>query len=182
MRREMIVGQRLPVGQQRDAKLGREPGHFLGEPLRRARLGADHREHALARRRAPREIGERQRVGRARERSGAHAAAGIGHVVDQRGHGNARAAAGAAAGAAGGTAGGGARGFKTAIIPGRQAPTARPEVRRSTAVRYRCARPWLLAEIAQRLSVPAPDARAVLLGLQLDRRRAAFTRRSRRWR
>ena len=86
VRRELVVGQRLPIGQQRHAKLGREPRHFLREPLCRTRLGADHGHHALLRPGAARKIGQRERVRRARKRPCPHAFSRIGHVVDQRGN------------------------------------------------------------------------------------------------
>ena len=55
MRREGIVGQRFPVGQQRDAQARREPRDLVGEALRGERVGADDREHPLLRGRiAPR--------------------------------------------------------------------------------------------------------------------------------
>ncbi len=86
VRRELIVGQRLPIGQQRDAKIGREPRHFFREPLSRSRFGAHDRDHALARCCPSGEIGERQRVRRSGKRARPHALLRIGHVVDKGGN------------------------------------------------------------------------------------------------
>ncbi len=58
VRRELVVGQRLPVRQQADAKLRREPGDFFGEALGVERGGGDHRDRMLF----LREARERERV------------------------------------------------------------------------------------------------------------------------
>ncbi len=78
VRREMIVGQRLPIGKQRDAQAGREPGQLVGEPMRGQRVRGDDGKHALLLRALHRELRERERVRRARERVGARLATGNG--------------------------------------------------------------------------------------------------------
>ncbi len=83
VRRELVVRQRFPIGEQRHANVRCEPRHFFGEALRGARLRAHDRHHALLRRRATCEVGQRERVRGARERSRPHALSRIGHVVDQ---------------------------------------------------------------------------------------------------
>src|SRR6266853_1118467 len=67
VRREMIVGQGLPVGQEQHRKLRREPRDLVLQPLRLGRLGAENH----GRTRASRETRERQRVARAVQAGGA---------------------------------------------------------------------------------------------------------------
>ena len=66
VRREVIVGQRFPVGQQRDGKARREPRQLVGEPLRGQRVGGDDREQAPFAGAGGGELREREGVGRAR--------------------------------------------------------------------------------------------------------------------
>jgi hypothetical protein len=62
MRAEGVVGQRLPIGEQRDAKTGRKERQFVGEALCVGRLGGDDcRQRFLLRGMAR----DQQRVGRA---------------------------------------------------------------------------------------------------------------------
>ncbi len=63
VRREAVVGQRLPVGQERDALVGREPRDLVAQALRLERGRADDRKRSAQRRQAC----ERERVGRAGE-------------------------------------------------------------------------------------------------------------------
>ncbi len=49
VRREMVVRQRLPVGQQRDLETGCEPGDLLDEALRGERIRSEDGDHAGAR-------------------------------------------------------------------------------------------------------------------------------------
>jgi hypothetical protein len=59
MRREIVIGQGLPVRQQMHAQVGREPADFLGEALRFERTGRHHREQGAG----PGKLRQRQRVG-----------------------------------------------------------------------------------------------------------------------
>ncbi len=94
VRREVVVGQGLPIGQQRDPELGREPGQLVGESLGGKRIGADHREQALAARAPGRELGEGHRIGGTGQCRRASFLAGGGQRRDERGqrgeHRNAR--------------------------------------------------------------------------------------------
>jgi hypothetical protein len=63
VRRELVVGQRLPVGQQAHAQRRREPADLLDEALRILRVRADDRERLLQ----VGETRERERIGGARE-------------------------------------------------------------------------------------------------------------------
>ena len=65
MRREGVVGQRLPVGEHGDAQLGREERDLVGEALRVGRLGGDDRQQRAAGALLLGEAGEQQGVGRA---------------------------------------------------------------------------------------------------------------------
>ncbi len=71
MRREGVVGQGLPVGEDSDAQLGREEGELLLQPLRVGRLGADDRSQMSGGRLFHGEARQQQRIGRAdRARNG----------------------------------------------------------------------------------------------------------------
>ena len=74
VRREVIVGQRLPVGQERDPQARRKPRNLVGEPMRRERVAADDGQQALLLRALQRELRERERVRRAGEWFGARLA------------------------------------------------------------------------------------------------------------
>jgi hypothetical protein len=63
VRRELVVGQRFPVGQQADAKLRREPRDLVEQALRIERGGGDDSDRRLA----LRETGDGERIGRADE-------------------------------------------------------------------------------------------------------------------
>ena len=68
VRREVVVGQRLPVGQHGDAQRRREPRHLRGDALHRQRVGADHGDELMARRGLGGALRQRQRVRGADER------------------------------------------------------------------------------------------------------------------
>ncbi len=85
VRREVIVGQRLPVGEQRDREPGGEPGDLVDDPLRRQRVGTEHDDEAPRGRRGRRQLRDRERVGRARQRGGRDALLGGGRRRDERG-------------------------------------------------------------------------------------------------
>jgi hypothetical protein len=63
VRRELVVGQRFPVGQQAHAQRRREPGDLLDQALRIQRGRRDHRQRLFA----GREPREDERIRRARE-------------------------------------------------------------------------------------------------------------------
>ncbi len=84
VRRELVVGERLPIGEECNAQVRRVPGNLRREPLRRERVGADDREHPVLDARAGGEFGQGQRVGRTGERPRAEPAAGVGQVRNQR--------------------------------------------------------------------------------------------------
>jgi hypothetical protein len=63
VRRELVVGQRLPVRQQAHAQLAREPGELLHQALRIERRRGDEGERLFLRR----QTSDRQRVGGAGE-------------------------------------------------------------------------------------------------------------------
>ena len=68
VRREVVVGQRLPVGKRRHAQRRREPGDFLGQALHGERLGADDGDKLAALGGGGRVLGERERIRRTGER------------------------------------------------------------------------------------------------------------------
>ena len=63
VRRELVVGQRLPVGQETDSELRREPRDLIEQALRIERGRGDHRDRMLF----LREARERERVSRTGE-------------------------------------------------------------------------------------------------------------------
>ena len=211
MRRELVVRQRFPIGQQRDAQRRREPRDFVGQPLRGERVGGDDREHALVRARsACAELRERERVGGAGQRIGARPAAGGGRrrrELGQRGErfgdrcvsGDGRArrqwrarrtdadAAGAAVPAeelSDDTSNGkAARIIRGASTGSRSTPDCRADARQAPCDNRRVS-PHATDAVDRdgREPVPAADAHAAVLGRQLDRRAAGCTATSRRWR
>ena len=64
MRGEVVVRQRLPVREDADGKLGREPGDLSGESRRCERVGADDRKRPPLRVRGKCQLRERERVAR----------------------------------------------------------------------------------------------------------------------
>ena len=68
VRRKMIVGQRLPVGQDGNAQRRRKPRDFLGKALRRERVGTNHRDELFALRGVDSDLRQSQRIARAGER------------------------------------------------------------------------------------------------------------------
>ncbi|MDT4835864.1 hypothetical protein FQZ97_695420 [compost metagenome] len=80
VRREAVVGQRFPVGQQAHAQFGREPGDFLGQALGVDGIGAHHCQHRHACAVLPRVGGKSQCIGRATQAGHGVAQAGL----DQR--------------------------------------------------------------------------------------------------
>jgi len=79
VRREIIVGQRLPVGQQMHAQFRRKPGDFLQQALCVQRAGRQHRQQAgrLRALRRLRQLCDGKRVGRAGQRRQVEAGAGF---------------------------------------------------------------------------------------------------------
>ena len=76
VRREMIPGQRLPVGQQVNAQLRREEGDLLQQPLRLPGVLRQHQQRTSA----GRQRGQEGGVAGAMERSGAAALPGCGQL------------------------------------------------------------------------------------------------------
>ena len=66
VRREAVVGQRLPVGKQGAAQLGREEGDLVDQALGIVGIGREHGRGAARGLFAPRELGQQQRIGRQR--------------------------------------------------------------------------------------------------------------------
>ena len=85
VRREAVVGQRLPVGEQRHAQLGREERQFVHQPLRVGRIGGDDAQQLPGVAARQRMAGQQQGVGRAdRAGQGVALAAGDGGQLHGR--------------------------------------------------------------------------------------------------
>ena len=85
MRREVIVGKRLPIGKLRDDERRREPSDLVGKPLQGECVGADDRQHTAFALRRDRELRERQRVGAGGKRRQRGPACGRGRRRRERG-------------------------------------------------------------------------------------------------
>ena len=94
MRRKMIVGQRLPVGQDGDLQRRSEPRDLGSQPLRGKRIGADDGQQLPALRGIGRRLRKRQRVGRAGERLRDGLPPGRRHGGQEAGKGDERLLAG----------------------------------------------------------------------------------------
>ncbi len=71
VRRELVVGQRFPIGEHGDAQVRREERQLVGQALAVGRLGADHQRQLPLRGARGRQVGDQQRIrraGRARQR------------------------------------------------------------------------------------------------------------------
>ena len=78
VRRDRVVGQRLPVGEERAVDARREPRDLVGEALRGERIGGEHGERAACAHAVGGELRERERVGGSGERRQRDAFAGVG--------------------------------------------------------------------------------------------------------
>ena len=85
VRRELVVGERLPVGEQCNADAGGEPRNLVGESLRRERVGADDGEQALFARGGDCELRQPERVGGPGEGDRANFLARRGQIRRERG-------------------------------------------------------------------------------------------------
>ena len=76
VRREAVVGQRLPVGEQGAAQVGREEGDLVDQPLRVVGVGGEDGGRAAGRFFALGQLRQQQRVGRQRRARQREALAG----------------------------------------------------------------------------------------------------------
>ena len=84
MRREMVVRQRLPIGEDADRERRREPCDLGREACRRERVGTDDDEHSPLRARFDADLCQRERIGRSRERRQCDPLAVCGQFADER--------------------------------------------------------------------------------------------------
>ena len=155
-------------GQERHAQPGREPRDLLGQALRGQRVGADDRDDALDLRASRAELRERQRIGRAGERSCGSLAARVRNREQQRRQRKLRRVR-----RRGGRRRQACRARSRTRLYGGE--TATPSLRfRQESVYLRDGS--IVSAIPRRLSLPAADADAAVLGEQLDRRPRAARR------